>query len=238
MKEILFLKKEKSKYNKLLSEIIEIMDKSSDFLTPEEQQKRLVYTVKRKLSDYVFFLDDLEVEYKVQQQKFEEENHKGFFGKIFKKEDTFDYEKDAEKRITEYKKKILYFLNRLEKCKDCKCASCTNDCQINHCKRCRMTEYVTNCNNEDMVVTTNEEIRTLYSGDDEFEMNLVHFLLVKTDDDDDSYNRFVLMIDLKNFENQQICKFIDSGNDFDLEGLDEDTLDDVFNKFDEMGVHI
>lgn len=236
MSNIFILNKEKEKYTKILSELVILSDKTDGIISEEEKNKRLFYIKLLVLKKYVDFLDDLTNEYIIKEKNFQEKNF-GFLNKLLGKKDNFNYDEDAKQKITTYKEKIMYDLTRLEKCQNCKCVSCFQTCKIEHCKRCRITEYVSDCNNQDCLSTTNEEIKELYDEEgNPLRFNLIHFLLKKNEDD--SFIRYVLMIDLNDFENQQICKFIDYGKEFYLESIDEETLNYIYEQFIEMGVRI
>ncbi len=217
---------EKSKYSKTYSTLMFSVDDLRRMLDSEELNKRSFIQKVDVLKDYIEFLDNLEKESK---------KDKGFIKKLF------NSSKPPEDQIKNYltKDKLLN-INKLEKCKQCECRNCVSICPMNSCYNCREKEYVSSCNKQNTMMTKSEDKVTLYQGDEEFIFNVAAYLVEK--DTGGNHNRYVYLIDTKDYDNQHLLKYSKfKGEEYYESVIIDNTQDELVrlnDKFIEMGLRI
>lgn len=185
------IEQEKNKYKKTYSDMMFACDDLRQMLDESEIKKRTFVSKVEELKDYMNFLDKLEIESKMD---------KNFLKKLINKEKNID-NKIYEYMTTDKKNNI----NKLEKCINCKCKNCVSECSMNGCLNCREKEYVYECNKLNGLFTKTSETVTLYNQDEEFIFNVAGYLVEK--DAEGNFNRYVYLIDSKDYDNQHILKY-------------------------------
>ncbi|WP_270940033.1 hypothetical protein [Romboutsia lituseburensis] len=185
------IEQEKNKYKKIYSDMMFACDDLRQMIDESEIKKRTFVSKVEELKDYMNFLDKLEIESKMD---------KNFLKKLINKEKNID-NKIYEYMTTDKKNNI----NKLEKCINCKCKNCVSECSMNGCLNCREKEYVYECNKLNGLFTKTSETVTLYNQDEEFIFNVAGYLVEK--DAEGNFNRYVYLIDSKDYDNQHILKY-------------------------------
>lgn len=185
------IEQEKNKYKKIYSDMMFACDDLRQMIDEIEIKKRTFVSKVEELKDYMNFLDKLEIESKMD---------KNFLKKLINKEKNID-NKIYEYMTTDKKNNI----NKLEKCINCKCKNCVSECSMNGCLNCREKEYVYECNKLNGLFTKTSETVTLYNQDEEFIFNVAGYLVEK--DEEGNFNRYVYLIDSKDYDNQHILKY-------------------------------
>lgn len=185
------IEQEKNKYKKIYSDMMFACDDLRQMIDESEIKKRTFVSKVEELKDYMNFLDKLEIESKMD---------KNFLKKLINKEKNID-NKIYEYITTDKKNNI----NKLEKCINCKCKNCVSECSMNGCLNCREKEYVYECNKLNGLFTKTSETVTLYNQDEEFIFNVAGYLVEK--DAEGNFNRYVYLIDSKDYDNQHILKY-------------------------------
>lgn len=217
---------EKKKYDKIYTDLVFCYDDLNQMLDLKEINKRSFINKIETLKDYMSFLDKLEKE---------ENNKKGLFSKLLKKQDDIDY------KISSYlTNKKLMDLEKLEKCNKCKCRNCVSECLMTHCYNCREKEYVEECDKKEYLLTKSYDRVTLYQGEEEFVFNVSGYLVEK--DSEGNFYRYVYLIDSKDYDNQHILKYYKFKGEEHYESVIEndsqDNLVRISNKFIEMGLRV
>lgn len=218
---------EKKKYDKMYTELVFAVNDLKQILTNEELNKRVFIRKVDDLSDYIAFLNELE--------KQDNNADKGIFAKIFKKK--VDIETEIQSYLTRDKRQSI---NKLDRCKMCKCINCVSECPFNRCINCRELEYTYECDKEKFVFTKSTDIVTLYSGDEDFKFDVKGYLIEKQEDE--SLSRYVYLVDSKDKDNQQLLQYFkfkgEESYDSVINGDDTYNLDRLYNKFIEMGLNV
>ena len=220
------IEKEKSKYNSIYTDLVFATDDLKQMLEEKELNKRSFINKVDTLKDYMNFLDKIEKE---------DGSNKRFFGKLLKREG------NVEDKINNYltKEKILE-LDKLEKCKSCKCKNCVSSCSMNHCYNCRDKEYVSECNKKDTLLTKSMNTVTLYQNGEEYIFNVRAYLVER--DEEGNFSRYVYLIDSKDYDNQHILKYTKFKGEESYESVIlDDTQDELVrinDKFIEMGLRV
>lgn len=218
---------EKKKYDKMYTDLVFAVNDLKQILTNEELNKRVFIRKVDDLSDYIAFLNELE--------KQDSNGDKGIFAKIFKKK--VDIETEIQSYLTRDKRQSI---NKLDRCKMCKCINCISDCPFNRCINCRELEYTYECDKEKFVFTKSTDIVTLYSGDEDFKFDVKGYLIEKQEDE--SLSRYVYLVDSKDKDNQQLLQYFkfkgEESYDSVINGDDTYNLDRLYNKFIEMGLNV
>ncbi|RDY26494.1 hypothetical protein CHL78_013065 [Romboutsia weinsteinii] len=220
------IEKEKSKYNKIYTDLVFASDDLKQMLDEKELSKRSFLNKVDTLKDYMNFLDNIEKE---------ENDNKGFFKKILKKQ------QDPENKIDIYltKNRILD-IDKLNKCRSCKCKNCVSHCSMNHCYNCRDKEYVSECNKKNTLLTNSSDTVTLYQNGEEYIFNVRAYLVER--DEEGNFSRYVYLIDSKDYDNQHILKYSKFKGEENYESVIEDDTQDelvrINDKFIEMGLRV
>jgi len=217
---------EKNKYNKSYTELMFCVDDLRKMLNTEEFNKRSFINKVDTLKDYIEFLDNLEKESK---------KDKGLFKKLFKVEN--NPSQKINKYLTLDKRRDL---EKVDKCSKCACRNCVSVCNMKHCFNCREKEYVIKCDKDTVLLTNTTDTVELYQGDEKFVFNVVGYLVEK--DNDGNFNRYVYLIDSKNYDNQHILKYSKfKGEEYYDSVITDDTQDELVrinDKFIEMGLRV
>ncbi|WP_250675901.1 hypothetical protein LZ906_010490 [Paraclostridium ghonii] len=218
---------EKKKYDKMYTDLVFAVNDLKQILTNEELNKRVFIRKVDDLSDYIAFLNELE--------KQDNNGDKAIFAKIFKKK--VDIETEIQSYLTRDKRQSI---NKLDRCKMCKCINCVSECPFNRCINCRELEYTYECDKEKFVFTKSTDIVTLYSGDEDFKFDVRGYLIEKQEDE--SLSRYVYLVDSKDKDNQQLLEYFkfkgEESYDSVINGDDTYNLDRLYNKFIEMGLNV
>ncbi|WP_373600516.1 hypothetical protein [Paraclostridium bifermentans] len=218
---------EKKKYDKMYTELVFAANDLKQILSDEEVGKRVFIRKVNDLSDYMNFLNNLEIE--------DGKESKGLFSKLFKK--SIDVETEIQAYLTRDKRESI---NKLDKCAKCKCINCVNECPFNRCINCRELEYTYECDKEKFVFTKSTDTVSLYSGDEEFKFDVKGYLIEIHEDK--SLSRYVYLVDAKDNDNQQLLEYFkfkgEESYDSVIEGDDTSNLDRLYNKFIEMGLNV
>ncbi len=218
---------EKKKYDKMYTELVFAANDLKQILSYEEVGKRVFIRKVNDLSDYMNFLNNLEIE--------DGKESKGLFSKLFKK--SIDVETEIQAYLTRDKRESI---NKLDKCAKCKCINCVNECPFNRCINCRELEYTYECDKEKFVFTKSTDTVSLYSGDEEFKFDVKGYLIEIHEDK--SLSRYVYLVDAKDNDNQQLLEYFkfkgEESYDSVIEGDDTSNLDRLYNKFIEMGLNV
>ncbi len=217
---------EKNKYNHIYTDLIFATDDLKQMLPSNELNKRTFIRKVDTLKDYMNFLEDLENNENIK---------KGFLSKLFKKPE------DINLKINTYlTKDKINDLEKLDKCKNCKCKNCVSECTMNHCYNCREKEYVAECDKENWLRTSTTDTVTLYQGEEEFIFNVAGYLIEK--DEDGNFYRYVYLIDSKDYNNQHILKYYKFKGEEHFDSVIEDNTKNnlirLENKFIEMGLSV
>lgn len=218
---------EKKKYDKMYTDLVFAANDLKQILSNEELRKRIFTRKVDDLSGYIAFLNDLEKECN--------NNDKGMFFKLFKKKT--DVETEIQSYLTRDKRESI---NKLDRCRMCKCINCVNECTFNRCISCRELEYTYECDKEKFVFTKSTDTVALYSGDEEFKFEVKGYLIEKQEDE--SLSRYVYLVDSKDKDNQQLLEYFKfKGEESYGSVINEDdtsNLDRLYNKFIEMGLNV
>ncbi|MEG1310573.1 MAG: hypothetical protein RR942_00470 [Romboutsia sp.] len=222
------ISREKNKYSKIYTDLVFSCDDLRQMLDEKEINKRSFIKKVDTLKDYMKFLDNLEKELNTK-------NKKGLFGKLFK------VEKSSEEKIYEYMTQSKRIdIDKLDKCRQCKCINCVNVCPMNQCFNCREKEYVLECNKQNTLLTNTQDTVSLYQGDEEFIFNVLGYLVEK--DNEGNYSRYVYLVDSKDYDNQHILKYSKfKGEEYYESVIEDDTQDELIrinDKFIEMGLRV
>lgn len=221
------LLKEKKKYDKIYTELVFAVNDLKQILSDEEIRKRVFIRKVNDLSDYMNFLNSLNIE--------DGKESRGLFSKLFKK--NIDVETQIQAYLTKDKRESI---NKLDKCVKCKCINCVNECHFNRCISCRELEYTYECDKEKFVFTKSTDTVSLYSGDEEFKFDVKGYLIEINEDK--SLSRYVYLIDTKDNDNQQLLEYFkfkgEESYDSVIDGDDISNLDRLYNKFIEMGLNV
>ncbi|KKY00962.1 hypothetical protein VN21_11345 [Paraclostridium benzoelyticum] len=217
---------EKKKYDKMYTDLVFAANDLKQMLSSEELRKRVFIRKLDDLSGYIAFLNDLEKE--------EKNEDKNIFSKLFKKKNNI--EDEIQSYLTRDKRESI---NKLDKCKTCKCINCVKECNFNRCINCRESEYTYDCDKEKFVFTKSTDIVTLYNGDEEFKFDVKGYLI---EIQDQSLSRYVYLVDSKDKDNQQLLEYFkfkgEESYDSVIDGEDTSNLDRLYNKFIEMGLNV
>ncbi|OSB12551.1 hypothetical protein [Paraclostridium bifermentans] len=217
---------EKKKYDKMYTDLVFAANDLKQILISEELRKRVFIRKLDDLSGYIAFLNDLEKE--------EKNEDKNIFSKLFKKKNNI--EDEIQSYLTRDKRESI---NKLDKCKMCKCINCVNECNFNRCINCRELEYTYDCDKEKFVFTKSTDIVTLYNGDEEFKFDVKGYLI---EIQDEALSRYVYLVDSKDKDNQQLLEYFkfkgEESYDSVINGDDTSNLDRLYNKFIEMGLNV
>ncbi|WP_195945785.1 hypothetical protein [Paraclostridium bifermentans] len=217
---------EKKKYDKMYTDLVFAANDLKQMLSDEELRKRIFIRKLDDLSGYIAFLNDLEKE--------EKKEDKNIFSKLFKKKN--DIEDEIQSYLTRDKRESI---NKLDKCKMCKCINCVSECNFNRCINCRELEYTYDCDKEKFVFTKSTDIVNLYNGDEEFKFDVKGYLI---EIQDESLRRYVYLVDSKDKDNQQLLEYFkfkgEESYDSVIDGEDTSNLDRLYNKFIEMGLNV
>lgn len=218
---------EKKKYDKMYTDLVFAANDLKQILSNEELRKRIFIRKVDDLSGYIAFLNDLEKEGK--------NDDKGIFSKLFKKK--IDVETEIQSYLTRDKRESI---NKLDRCRMCKCINCVSECPFNRCINCRNLEYTYECDKKEFVFTKSTDTVTLYSGDEEFKFEVKGYLIEKQEDE--SLSRYVYLVDSKDKDNQQLLEYFKFKGEESYDSVinEEDTsnLDRLYNKFIEMGLNV
>jgi len=131
-------------------------------------------------------------------------------------------------------------IEKLEKCRQCKCINCVKECPMNGCLNCREKEYVLQCNKKDSLLTKCSDTVTLYNGDEDYLFNVAGYLVEK--DEDGNFSRYVYLIDSKDYDNQHILRYSkfkgEESYDSVIEDDKQDELIRINDKFIELGLKV
>lgn len=217
---------EKKKYDKMYTDLVFAANDLKQMLSSEELRKRVFIRKLDDLSGYIAFLNDLEKE--------DKKEDKNIFSKLFKKKN--DIEDEIQSYLTRDKRESI---NKLDKCKMCKCINCVSECNFNRCINCRELEYTYDCDKEKFVFTKSTDTVTLYNGDEEFKFDVKGYLI---EIQDQSLSRYVYLVDSKDKDNQQLLEYFkfkgEESYDSVIDGEDTSNLDRLYNKFIEMGLNV
>lgn len=217
---------EKKKYDKMYTDLVFAANDLKQILSSEELRKRVFIRKLDDLSGYIAFLNDLEKE--------EKNEDKNIFSKLFKKKNNI--EDEIQSYLTRDKRESI---NKLDKCKMCKCINCVNECNFNRCINCRELEYTYDCDKEKFVFTKSTDIVNLYNGDEEFKFDVKGYLI---EIQDEALSRYVYLVDSKDKDNQQLLEYFkfkgEESYDSVINGDDTSNLDRLYNKFIEMGLNV
>ncbi len=217
---------EKNKYKTTYTDLMFAYDDLRQILDEKELNKRTFINKLNTLKDYMELLDKLEAESK---------KDKGFFNKILKTEKSID---DKIYNYLDHNKKTD--IEKLQKCRECKCRNCTKECFMKGCLNCREQEYVFDCNKEDALLTKSTDQVTLYNDDKEYVFNVAGYLVEK--DEEGNFYRYVYLIDKLDYDNQHILRYSKfKGNEsYDSVIVDEkqDELVRINDKFIELGLKV
>ncbi len=221
------LLKEKNKYDKIYTELVFAVDDLKQILSDEEIRKRVFIRKVNDLSNYINFLNGLNIE--------DKKESRGLFSKLFKK--NIDVETQIQAYLTKDK---IDSINKLDKCVKCRCINCVNECHFNRCISCRDLEYTYECDKEKFAFTKSTDKVSLYSGDEEFKFDVKGYLIEINEDK--SLSRYVYLIDTKDNDNQQLLQYFrfkgEESYDSVIDGDDTSKLDRLYNKFIEMGLNV
>lgn len=217
---------EKSKYNKIYTELMFCVDDLRKMLESEELNKRSFINKVEVLKDYMEFLEDIEKDSK---------KDKGLFKKLFK------VDEKPEQKINQYltidKRRDL---EKLERCSKCECRNCVSVCNMNHCFNCREKEYVSKCDKNTALLTKTTDTVELYQDDEKFIFNVAGYLVER--DSEGNFSRYVYLIDSKDYDNQHILKYSkfkgEESYDSVITGDTQDELIRINDKFIEMGLRV
>lgn len=217
---------EKSKYNKIYTELMFCVDDLRKMLGSEELNKRSFINKVEVLKDYMEFLEDIEKDSK---------KDKGLFKKLFK------VDEKPEQKINQYltidKRRDL---EKLERCSKCECRNCVSVCNMNHCFNCREKEYVSKCDKNTALLTKTTDTVELYQDDEKFIFNVAGYLVER--DSEGNFSRYVYLIDSKDYDNQHILKYSkfkgEESYDSVITGDTQDELIRINDKFIEMGLRV
>lgn len=217
---------EKKKYDKMYTDLVFAANDLKQMLSSEELRKRVFIRKLDDLSGYIAFLNDLEKE--------DKKEDKNIFSKLFKKKN--DIEDEIQSYLTRDKRESI---NKLDKCKMCKCINCVSECNFNRCINCRELEYTYDCDKGKFVFTKSTDTVTLYNGDEEFKFDVKGYLI---EIQDQSLSRYVYLVDSKDKDNQQLLEYFkfkgEESYDSVIDGEDTSNLDRLYNKFIEMGLNV
>lgn len=222
------IKNEKEKYDRNYSDLVFAVNDLKQILDEKELSKRIFIRKVNDLSNYMNFLNKLEKEEAL-------DDKKGLFSKLFKKEKSIDSEINSY--LTRDKRESLEKTNY---CSNCKCINCTQICPFNRCMNCREREYTYNCDKEKYSFTKSSDQVTLYQGDDKFIFDVKGYLIEKHADG--SLSRYVYLVDIKDKDNQHLLEYTkfkgeESYNSV-IEGEDTSKLEELYEKFIEMGLNV
>lgn len=220
------IEREKNKYNKIYTDLVFSIDDLRMMLDEQELYKRSFINKVDTLKDYMNFLDNLENESK---------RDKGFFKKLFKGNDDFEYK--INKYLTPDRK---FNIEKLSKCSKCECRNCVSNCPLDGCFNCREKEYISKCNKKDSYITKSTDTVTLYNGNEAVVFNVAGYLVEK--DNEDNFSRYVYLIDSKDYDNQHILKYSKLKGEENYDSvITEDKQDELVrinDKFIEMGLRV
>ncbi|HSQ90438.1 hypothetical protein [Romboutsia sp.] len=220
------IENERNKYKKTYTEMMFAYDDLRQMLDEKEINKRTFINKVDTLKEYIAFLDDLEKESK---------KDKGFFSKLLKSEKNID---DKIYKYLTNNKKID--IEKLEKCRQCKCRNCVKECTMNGCLNCKEKEFVYECNKEDAFLAKSDDTVTLYNGDEKYLFNVAGYLVEK--DEDGNFSRYVYLIDSKDYDNQHILRYskFKGEESYDSVIVDDkqDELVRINDKFIELGLKV
>lgn len=217
---------EKKKYEKIYTDLMFATNDLKQILDEEEIRKRVFIKKVDELSNYMAFLEDLEMKNK--------NEGKNIFLRIFKNQNQID--EKIKSYLTKDKKDSI---KKLEKCKKCKCINCIEKCKFKRCVNCKELEYTYECDKEKFVFTKSSDIVTLYSRDEKFEFEVKGYLIELNDN---LLRRYVYLVDIKNNDNQQLLEYLKFKGEENYEsviiGDNTENLDRLYDKFIEMGLNV
>lgn len=220
------IENERNKHRKVYSDMMFAYDDLRQILDEKEINKRTFISKVDTLKEYMAFLDELERESK---------KDKGFFSKLIKPQ------KNIDDKIYNYltsEKKIN--IEKLDKCSQCKCKNCVNECSMNGCLNCREKEYIFECNKKDGLLTKSSDTVTLYNGDESYLFNVAGYLVEK--DEEGNFSRYVYLIDSKDYDNQHILRYSkfkgEESYDSVISDDKQDELIRINDKFIELGLKV
>ncbi|MGL5752455.1 MAG: hypothetical protein ACRCXT_18110 [Paraclostridium sp.] len=219
---------EKRKHDKKYTDLVFAVNDLKQILDEKELNKRIFIRKVDDLSGYMNFLDDLEKEENI-------DTKKGVFSKLFKKE------KDVDSEINDYlNRDKRESIEKLNTCINCKCINCVSKCPFNRCINCRQLEYTYNCDKDKFTFTKSSDKVSLYQGDDEFVFNVKGYLIEKHEDE--SLSRYVYLVDVKDKDNQHLLEYTKFKGEENyssvIEGDDASKLEELYEKFIEMGLNV
>lgn len=222
------IKNEKVKYDKKYTDLLFAVNDLKQILDDKELNKRVFTRKVDTLSNYIQFLNNIEKEEAV-------EDKKGLFSKMFKKGRNIDSEinsyLDRDKREN---------IEKLNCCINCKCINCVAKCPFSRCINCRELEYTYNCDKEKFTFTKSSDKVTLYQDDEEFIFDVKGYLIEKQEDE--TLRRYVYLVDVKDKDNQHLLEYSKFKGEENyssvIEGDDASRLEDLYEKFIEMGLSV
>ncbi|MGL6173169.1 MAG: hypothetical protein ACRC1P_00960 [Cellulosilyticaceae bacterium] len=207
-----FTDAERNQYSKIYVDLIMNIEEITPFLSSDESNKRFFVRKVHHLKEYLDKLDDAD----------HLANGTGIF----------DFLKSDEKHkddVLKFKSTIADELNKLTLCNTCKCASCVSDCKFKSCHYCGYTNKVANCDQQRYYVTAGHPSVTLYSNDEERD---VQFDVVGLLTDDFANKHYIYLVERNNKNNQHIleyCKYVNGSIDY--LPIDEELLDKIYDLF-------
>lgn len=219
---------EKRKYDKKYTDLVFSVNDLKQILDDKELNKRVFIRKVDDLSNYMNFLNLLEKEEAL-------ESKKGLFSKMFKKG------KDIDKEINSYlDRDKRESIEKLSCCSNCKCINCVAKCPFDRCINCRESEYTYSCDKEKFVFTKSADKVTLYQDDEAFVFDVKGYLIEKHEDG--TLSRYVYLVDTKDKDNQHLLEYTKFKGEENyssvIEGDDASRLEELYEKFIEMGLNV
>lgn len=207
-----FTNSERDHYKDLYTDLILSIDNISELLDEDDYNSRFFIKKVHIIKDYLDKLDD--ADYKAD------------------KKDFFDFLKSDEKYKTEvlnYKSTIINDLKKLELCRKCKCLKCISSCSFKKCLNCLPSYYVHNCNEMDNCITKGLNTITLYSNDEERDVNFEPLGLLE-DLKENKY--YIYLVENNNRNNQHILEYIKYLNgEVEYLPITKEDLDKIYDSF-------
>ncbi|MBU5228312.1 hypothetical protein KQI36_16970 [Clostridium senegalense] len=207
-----FTNSERNYYKDLYTELILSIDNISELLDEDDYNSRFFIKKVHIIKDYLDRLDD--ADYKAD------------------KKDFFDFLKSDEKYKTEvldYKSTIINDLKKLELCRKCKCLKCVSSCSFKKCLNCLPSYYVHNCNKTDNCITKGLNTITLYSNDEERDVNFEPLGLLEELKENKYY---IYLVENNNRNNQHILEYVKYLNgEVEYLPITKEDLDKIYDSF-------
>ncbi|WP_061995638.1 hypothetical protein [Clostridium sp. ATCC 25772] len=207
-----FTNSERDHYKDLYTDLILSIDNISELLDEDDYNSRFFIKKVHIIKDYLDKLDD--ADYKAD------------------KKDFFDFLKSDEKYKTEvlnYKSTIINDLKKLELCRKCKCLKCISSCSFKKCLNCLPSYYVHNCNEMDNCITKGLNTITLYSNDEERDVNFEPLGLLENLKENKYY---IYLVENNNRNNQHILEYIKYLNgEVEYLPITKEDLDKIYDSF-------